>query len=493
MPTLLVVDDEPGVLYSFRRVFGEDGVEVLTAETVAEGVRKFRAHDPDVVVLDLQLPDGSGLEVFEAIRAEAPKRPVIFITAHGTTRTAIEAMKHGAFDYLVKPVDFERLSGLLGRAFEAARLMRVPAVLPALEPSDPIVGRSPVMQEMCKAIGRIAPQDVTVLITGESGVGKELVARALYHHSRRADRPFLAINCAALPEPLVESELFGHEKGAFTGAESRRIGKFEQGDGGTVFLDEIGDMPLSAQAKILRLLQEQRFERVGGTETIQTRVRVLAATNQDLERRIAEGRFRHDLYYRLRVVTIAVPPLRERDGDVAELAHHFLFLFSRELGTNVQALDPEALACLRQYRWPGNVRELQSVLKEAMLRATGPVLLPEFLPAELRGAPAPAPPPLAAPPAGLDLMKVIDDLLARGENELYPTVMQVVERALLTRVLQQTHGHQGHASERLGLNRSTLRYKLRDLGLSVERVVGGPGEESAGPDKHGQAADTPSG
>ncbi len=363
MPTLLVVDVEPHVRYSFARVFGSETRRVVTAESVAEGLRLFHSEQPDVVVLDLQLPDGTGLQAFEAIRAIAPKQPVIFITAHGTTTTAIEAMKLGAFDYLIKPVDFGRVTEILRRAFEAAYLMRVPAVLPALEPRDQIVGRTPVVQEMCKLIGRIAPQDVNVLVLGESGVGKELVARAIYHHSKRADRPFLAINCAALPEGLIESELFGHERGAFTGADSQRIGKFEQCGDGTIFLDEIGDMPLAAQAKVLRLLQEQRFERVGGGETVQTHVRLIAATNQDLERRIADGRFRADLYYRLRGVTIAVPPLRDRVDDIAEIAHHYLFLFNRELETNVQGFDPDVLACFRQYSWPGNVRELQGVLR----------------------------------------------------------------------------------------------------------------------------------
>jgi two-component system nitrogen regulation response regulator GlnG len=246
-------------------------------------------------------------------------------------------MKRGVFDYLIKPLDLDRLSQLVERAFDAARLMTVPATLPTDVSGDQIVGRSAVMQEMCKAIGRIAPQDVTVLIRGESGTGKELVARALYHHSRRVDRPFLAINCAAIPESLLESELFGHEKGAFTGAERKRIGKFEQCDGGTLFLDEIGDMPPSLQAKILRILQEQRFERLGGSEVVQTQVRVLAATNQDLEKLVEEGRFRKDLYYRLKVVTIHAPPLRARLDDVAELAHYFLYRFDRELGMDLRA------------------------------------------------------------------------------------------------------------------------------------------------------------
>src|SRR5581483_854843 len=245
MPTLLVVDDEESVRYSFRRAFEGNGTAVLTAATCAQGLKQVRERRPDVVVLDLQLPDGSGLDVFRKIHSQDPKRPVIFITAHGTTDTAIEAMKGGAFDYLVKPVDLERLSQVLDRAFEAARLMHVPAVLPAEDRGDRIVGRSPAMQEMCKALGRLAPQEVNVLILGESGTGKELVARALYQHSKRAHRPFLAINCAAIPEGLLESELFGHEQGAFTGATRRRIGKFEQVSGGTLFLDEIGDMPLA--------------------------------------------------------------------------------------------------------------------------------------------------------------------------------------------------------------------------------------------------------
>src|SRR5438128_7746361 len=282
MATLLVIDDEESVRYSFRRVFESGQVQVLTARTATEGLNLVREKSPDVVVLDLQLPDRPGLEVFHDIQALDLKRPVVFITAHGTTETAIEAMKGGAFDYLIKPVDLDRLTQVIDRAFDAARLMQVPAVLPAEDSGDRIVGSSPVMQEMCKLIGRIAPQDVNVLILGESGTGKELVARALYHHSRRAGQPFLAINCAAIPEQLLESELFGHEQGAFTGATRRRIGKFEQCSGGTLFLDEIGDMSPPLQAEMLRVLQEQQFERIGSNETVHTQVRVLAATNQDL-------------------------------------------------------------------------------------------------------------------------------------------------------------------------------------------------------------------
>jgi two-component system nitrogen regulation response regulator GlnG len=474
MPTLLVIDDEESVRYSFQRVFAGDGVNVLTARTAAEGLRAVHEHAPDVVVLDLLLPDRSGLDVFGDLYKLDRKRPVIFITAHGTTDTAIESMKRGAFDYLVKPVDLDRLSQVLERAYEAARLMHVPAVLPAEDSGDRIVGRSQVIQEMCKTIGRIAPQDVNVLILGESGTGKELVARALYHHSRRAGSPFLAINCAALPETLLESELFGHEQGAFTGAVRRRIGKFEQCDGGTLFLDEIGDMAPSLQAKMLRVLQDQRFERLGGNETLQTHVRVLAASNHDLEKLVAEGRFRKDLYYRLNVVRIEVPPLRARRDDIAELAHYFLFRFNRELGLDMRGFAPEILERFEMHSWPGNVRELQSVVKQGMLNASGHLLLPEFLPAPFSQS-TPAQPLADAPAAeaawttGLDAF--IAEMLAREQSSLYQKVVDAVERVLLPQVLSRTRGNQTLASDLLGLNRATLRHKLRNLGLSVDKTV----------------------
>jgi two-component system nitrogen regulation response regulator GlnG len=470
MQTLLVVDDEDSVRYSFRRVFEGEKVQVLTARTGTEGLVQAREQNPDVVVLDLQLPDGSGLDFFRQFQELDAKRPVIFVTAHGTTETAIEAMKRGAFDYLVKPVDLERLSHILDRAFEAARLMRVPTVLPVEDGGDRIVGRSPVMQEMCKTIGRMAPQEVNVLILGESGTGKELVARALYHHSRRADRPFLAINCAAVPEALLESELFGHEQGAFTGANRRRIGKFEQCEGGTLFFDEIGDMAPGLQAKMLRVLQEQRFERVGGNETIETRVRVLAATNQDLPRLVTEGRFRKDLYYRLNTVTIRVPPLRDRLEDVAELANYFLFRFDRELGLDIRGFSPEVLDQFQSYSWPGNVRELQGAVKQAMLNASGHLILPEFLPEQLLREPT-LPVTTSSANGDLDLTSLVETLLQRGEDHLYEQVIAAVERVLFTRVLRHTHGHLGQASVLLGLNRATLRHRLRALRIGVDKTL----------------------
>ncbi len=477
--TLLVIDDEESVRYSFRRIFGKEGMEVLTASTAAEGLDAVRGQQPDVVVLDIQLPDRSGLEVFRDIHQLDPRRPVIFITAHGTADTAIEAMKGGAFDYLVKPLDVERLGQIIERAFAAARLMQVPAVLPAEEPADRIIGRTSVMQEMSKLIGRVALQDVNVLILGESGSGKELVARALYSHSRRAAKPFLAINCAAIPEALLESELFGHEEGAFTGATRRRVGKFEQCDGGTLFLDEIGDMAPAVQAKMLRVLQEQRFQPLGGTRSVQTDVRILAATNHDLECDVAEGRFRKDLYYRLKVVSIPVPALRERREDIPELAHHFLFAFNRTMGRELHGFDPETLAILQQYGWPGNVRELQGAIQEAMLRATGHLILAEFLPEAVR---QPTASPLSA--AGgedmADVQALVKDLLDRGESEVYARVIGAVERVLLGQVLRRTQFHQGQASEILGLNRSTLRYKLRELGLSLGKSISDEAHGEAG-------------
>lgn len=471
MPTLLIVDDEDSILTAFRRAFRDGTVGVTTASTAAEGLRLARERQPDAVVLDVQLPDRTGLEVLRDLQALDARCPVIFITGQGTTDTAIEAMKLGAFDYLLKPLELSHLRGVLDRAFAISRLMRVPAVVaadgPADDRADAIVGRCPAMQEVYKAIGRVAAQDVAVLITGESGTGKELVARALYQHGKRAGKPFLVINCAAIPETLLESELFGHEKGAFTGADRRRIGKFEQCDGGTLFLDEVGDMSSSLQAKLLRVLQDQRFERLGGSETVQTDVRILAATNVDLEAAVAEGRFRQDLYYRLSVFTVHLPPLRDRGDDLPLLAIHYIRRFSRELGKDVREASPEVLEALRRYPWPGNVRELQSVLKQSLLRATGPVLLTQFLPRVPGGNGA-------AEATGGDtsngsLEELIEQRLRHGGDDLYDAALRWMERLLLTRVLKHTGGNQVQAAKLLGINRGSVRNKARELGIRIDR------------------------
>src|SRR3954469_7112811 len=363
MPKPLVVDDEPSILHFFRRAFPGPDVTLLTASSAAEGLAAVGRDRPDAVVLDINLGGESGLETFRRIHAADPKVPVIFITGHGTADTAIEAMRLGAYEYLLKPLELDHLTDLVDRAFEISRLMRVPATIPeegeAEDTADAMIGRCPAMQGVYKQVGRVAPQDVTVLILGESGTGKELVARAIYHYSNRAQGPFLAINCAAIPETLLESELFGHEKGAFTGADRKRIGKFEQCNGGTLFLDEIGDMSPLTQTKILRVLQDQRFERLGGSETVQTDVRLIAATNYDLERMVAEGNFRSDLYYRLSIFTIRLPPLCERGEDLPLLVDYFVRRFNRELGKEVLRVAPATLEQLRKHNWPGNLRELQ--------------------------------------------------------------------------------------------------------------------------------------
>jgi two-component system nitrogen regulation response regulator GlnG len=480
MPKLLVVDDEPNVLYSLEKSLRSDTLEVATALTAREGIDLVQRQRPDAVLLDVRLSDMSGLDAFDHIRQIDPRLPVIMITAHAATATAIEAMKRGAFEYLLKPVDFLSLRDVVAKAINLSRLRHVPAVFEEGEQADDavdhIVGRSAPMQEVYKAIGRVASQDLTVLILGESGTGKELVARAIYHHGPRSQAPFLAINCAAIPEALLESELFGHERGAFTGAERRRIGKFEQANHGTLFLDEIGDMTISTQAKVLRLLQEQRFERLGGNETIQTEVRVIAATNQNLEELVAAGRFRQDLFYRLNGFTIRLPPLRERPGDLPLLVEHFIKLQGRGLGKHVRAASAETLEVLARHDWPGNVRELQSAIKYALVHAAGEVLTPDCLPEKLRNGTAPCATAVSAvapaPEAGvLDIAGLVGGMLQAGDPDVYRKVSLAVDRVVLETVLGHVKGNQVQASELLGISRTTLRAKLRALDLAVGKQL----------------------
>jgi two-component system nitrogen regulation response regulator GlnG len=475
MPTLLVIDDEPNVLYSLTKSLQSKTLDVATALTAKQGIECVQRQRPAAVLLDLHLPDMDGLEAFEHIRQLDARLPVVLITAYATTETAIEAMKRGAFEYLVKPVDIHQLREVVDKAVELSRSRHVPAVF-AEEPEgenrvvDRIVGHSPAMQEVYKAIGRVAPLDVPVLIVGESGAGKELVARALYQHSGRSEGPFLALNCAAIPETLLESELFGHERGAFTGADRRRIGKFEQADHGTIFLDEIGDMTLATQPKILRLLQEQKFERVGGNETIQTDVRVIAATNKKLEELLAVGRLRQDLYYRLKVYTIHLPPLRERLEDLPLLVDHILRLLNRDLGKSVTSVSPEAMRALEKHEWPGNVRELQSALKYALVQTAGDVLTPDALPEMIQKVPARTPPPVAEQ-AALDVGQLVSRLLRDGEPDIYRKVCLAVDRAVMEAVLRYAKGNQVQASELLGISRTTLRGKLRVMGMAIEKQL----------------------
>lgn len=475
MPKLLIIDDDPELLYSLEKSLRSDALDVITALTAMEGIRQFQDQHPSAVILDVRLPDMSGLDAFLQLREIDPRVPVIVITANAATETAIEAMKRGALDYLLKPVDLDQLLDVVGRAMESSRLAHVPAVFDEVEPAvaaaDRIVGRSAAMQDVYKAVGRVAPQDITALLLGESGTGKELIARAIYQHSRRSERPFLAINCAAIPETLLESELFGHEQGAFTGADRRRIGKFEQVHQGTIFLDEIGDMSPAAQAKVLRVLQEQKFERLGGEETIETDVRIIAATNQNLDDLVAAGRFRQDLLYRLRVFTIQIPPLRDRPDDLPLLVEHFIQIFSREMGKFARGAAPEVLQILAAHHWPGNVRELQSAIKFALIQSTGASLTPDCLPAYLRGDSSPRLPQPDTSTLQVAIGQLVRHLLHTGQLEIYQQVFSTVDRIVLEEALRQTQGNQGQASELLGISRNTLRAKLRALGLTVEKQV----------------------
>lgn len=479
MPTLIAVDDEPSDLELFRHTFEKQGLTVFTATNAADALLLVAKHKPDVAVFDLMLPDKSGIQLLDEVKRYDSRLPVIFVTAGGTSATAIDAMRHGAFDYLLKPLNLKQVRELVARALEVRRLMNEPVAMGDANPetpeeAEPLIGRSAEMQNVYKAIGRVAPKKVNVLIRGESGTGKELVARAVYQFSDRADQSFLAVNCAAIPEPLLESELFGHEKGAFTGADRRRIGKFEQCSGGTIFLDEIGDMPLALQSKMLRLLQNQTFERVGSNSTIETDVRIITATHRDLEQMAEQGTFRWDLYYRLNVYSIELPALRERLDDLPVLIEHFLRRANRELDKEVLTVDESAMELLKVYSWPGNIRELQSILKQSVLTSSGSVLLEDFLPDVIR-QPQPTKPAGArsrAPQSFGDVWDCfVDERLRAGSSDIYKEGVDITEREVISRVLRHTNGNQVQATKLLGITRSTLRSKITQLGISIETVV----------------------
>jgi nitrogen regulation protein NR(I) len=489
--TLLVVDDEPSVLHLFSRVFQSADLAILRASSGDEALRVLSRCSADAVVLDIVLPDRSGLEVFKDIRAIDSRLPVIFMTAGGTSETAIEAMKLGAFEYLLKPLDFAKVRGVVDRALATRRLMCEPVTLNSGVPEpvasgDVLIGRAPAMQEVYKAIGRVASQMVTVLVRGESGTGKELVARAVYQHSLRSNGPFLVVNCAAIPETLLESELFGHERGSFTGADRRRIGKFEQCSGGTLFLDEIGDMPMTLQSKILRVLQDQRFERVGGNETVRTDVRIIAATNRNLEAMVAQGTFRSDLYYRLNVYTITLPPLADRLDDLDALVAHFVVRANEELGKQVRTVAPDCMELLRMYAWPGNVRELQSAIRRAVLGTTGPVLIAEYLPRLVQtGAVFHLPLTSVPGTSTTDWERFVEERLQNGTQQLYDEALGLMEQQVITRALRHVGGNQVQASKILGITRTTLRAKMRQIGLTLEKTVHENAPDRAYPGKNG--------
>ena len=488
MDKLLLIDDEADMQYSFRRIFASPEVELTTASSGEEGLKIIPKLKPDLVIMDVRMGGMSGLETLRRIRQIDARLPVIIMTAYGTTQTAIEAMKLGAYDYQLKPFDVPKLKQLVFAALKASRDMRqVVSYQPLLESEDyelGIVGRSDVMQAVFKVIGQLAASDATALVTGESGTGKELVARAIYHHSQRHDQPFVAINCAAIPENLLESELFGHEKGAFTGATTLRVGKFEQCHRGTIFLDEIGDMSLPTQTKILRVLQSGTFERVGGNEVVKVDVRVIAATNQPLEKAVSERKFREDLFYRLNVVRIHLPPLRERPEDIRLLVNYFIKKIAQAQKQPPKSISPDALAALDRFHWPGNVRELENVIHRATVMAKGPAILPVDLPPEVTGAtsatPTPSPVLLPTPPpsgagtapavgaAEEDIAALAGILFRRARKDPQFRVIPAVERELVIHALRETQGNQVQAAKLLGITRATLRKRTEKFGIRQE-------------------------
>lgn len=525
MSKVLIIDDDRMIRMTVQRGLSSEGFEVIEAANAAEGLAAVDAHQPDVALVDVFMPEMNGLELFRKIRALDRKLPMIFVTSDTSSETTIEAMRLGAFDYLAKPINIQQLRNLTASAAESRKLMDHPVALSLTgesEVGERFVGRSTVMLEVLKAVGRVAGQDVTVLVRGESGTGKDLVARAIVQHSNRKDFPFVAVNCAAIPDQLLESELFGHEKGAFTGAERRRVGKFEQCDGGSIFLDEVGDMSPLVQGKVLRLLQDQAFQRVGGNEEIRTNVRIVAATNRNLEQMVRDGDFREDLFYRLNGFTIQLPPLRERKDDVPLLLEYFLRRARKEMNkNNLDGLSPPALAMLTNYRWPGNVRQLQSVVRQAVLNTTGTVLGVESLPSiitqprqeealmEAAGV-ATSSTTLMAPNsnssgnvlagpaatvgassmesvaeivdgeysvAALDSLptqqSIVDFIESRlaSSTDLYAEAMRELERYLFTRVLETTGGNQSRAAEILGITRGKVRDRIAAFNIQLDRTV----------------------
>jgi two-component system nitrogen regulation response regulator GlnG len=476
---ILVVDDEESIRWALRKALEREGYRVVLASDGAEALARATESGIDLVLMDIKMPGSDGFETLTRIKEIRPNLPVIIMTAFGTLQAAVQAMKRGAYDHITKPFDFDELSILVRRAFEVHDLTEQVARMEGGRGQafdfEGVVGLCPAMQQIFKLVGKMASSDLTVLIRGESGTGKELLARAIHYNSRRLARPFVAVNCAAIPRDLLESELFGHEKGAFTGASALRRGKFELAEGGTLFLDEIGDMDLGLQAKILRVLQERQFERVGGERPLSADVRVIAATNQDLETAVTQKSFREDLYYRLNVVGINLPPLRGRREDIPLLVSHFLRLFAEEQGGEPKTVSPEALELMLAYDWPGNVRELENTVKRACVLAATSLVLPEHLPAALARSEESG----TGSSSALERMlhqaigAELQRLKAERDGQIYPHFLVALERPLLLHVLERTRGNQLRAAELLGINRNTLRKKLRELGIRpVQRDEG---------------------
>jgi two-component system, NtrC family, response regulator AtoC len=467
MSRVLVVDDETNLRKVLATMLRRDGFDVTVAQDGAQGLAEFQKNGADIVVTDLVMPRAGGLDLLKGVHAQDPGVPVVIITAHGTVDSAVEAIKAGAFDYITKPFDQVELSAVIAKAARTRQ-----STLRSARPDDrsrAIIGEAPQMHEVFRIIDKVAATPSTVLITGESGTGKELVATALHEGSGRRDGPFIKINCAAIPKDLMESELFGYERGAFTGAVTSKPGRFELADGGTLFLDEIGEIPVEMQVKLLRALQESEFERVGGIKTVRVDVRIIAATNRELRAEIDAGRFRKDLYYRLAVVPIRLPALRERPGDIPMLARHFLEKYNRRLGKSLQGLTEDCLSALQAYSWPGNIRELENLMERVVLFADGPLVRGEDLPEPVRGG-ADAPSPMGAP--ALDV--------SNGEGGLKDIVRMKaaeLERDLIQRALEETAGNVTRAAKLLQISRKSLQTKMKEFGLREPPSDGREDEE----------------
>ncbi len=471
-PKILIIDDERNIRRTFKMVLNSEGMDVEVAETGEEGLARYQATHPDVVVLDVQLPGLNGIEVLSRLQAEEGSLPVIMISGHGTIATAVEATRHGAFDFLEKPLGKERLLVAIRNALDVRNLSREVRVLRAkVQRRHLMVGESPAIQVIRQQIQKVAGTMARVLISGESGTGKELVARAIHVASERHDQPFVKLNCAAIPEELIESELFGAVKGAFTGATQTRDGKFLQADGGTLFLDEIGDMSLKAQAKVLRALQEGEIERVGGNKTYSVDVRVLAATNKDLSAEVGRGNFREDLFFRLNVVPLQIPPLRDRPTDIPLLAEHFLSVYLEQNGLRQRFFSPEALLVLQRFQWPGNIRELSNAVERLAILTTGEMLVPSDL---------------AGCGIGGDLLERANNSLLPDQNQEFSwdlasvqavgglvAARQQFEKELIEKALEQAKGNVSKAARLLGIDRTNLHKKIQSYGITTGR---GPGK-----------------
>ncbi|HEY6199391.1 MAG TPA: sigma-54 dependent transcriptional regulator [Candidatus Binatia bacterium] len=473
---VLVVEDDKSVLAVLRGLLEEDGYWVRAVETGQRGRAELNENDFDVCLVDINLPDMDGIDLLKEVKESGSTASIIIMTARNTMNNAINAMKNGAFEYITKPFENEEISMQVKRALESRKLVQdfqqlKKEVRKSYEPGN-MVGTSPAMQKVYKIIGQVANTDASILIQGESGTGKELVAKTIHYNSPRWNKPFTAVNCAAIPRELLESELFGHEKGSFTGALERRIGKFELAEDGTLFLDEVGDIPLELQTKLLRVLQEREYSRVGGRELLRANARILAATNQDLERGVREKRFREDLYFRLKVIPIYLPPLRERRGDIPQLVGYFIDKINREMGTRITGISPDALKLLEDHAWPGNVRELENALIRAAVLSPGAVLFPKDFTFHNN---RPGEPPPAVDHLSLEeiIHHKLEDYFQRTKgvdvDNLYSLVIERVERPLIELTLRKTGGNQIRAAEILGINRNTLRKKISELHIVVKK------------------------